>query len=339
MTFAQRDALVADFRRRVAIANGVIPLVHQAEWRLASEGWTLHPHAPRIGERYEDVLLPLSSCPKGALVVGHQTIRDIPCVVVRRAITPRPGGAAKIVADLAAFKAGKSFYSALWAAGFAILGKSCKVDFIGAEYATSEPEFNYLIDFLCSSDGMGMKYAKLHNDPDHGRMRLDLQNGASYVCKSWERPRQLKGKKRTAYVYTEAYQLPGLEVYNSISQNLREWRGWALFPTTPDRPWVGVFHDYGHGDDPNWHCTCSVDAKDNPYTFDQAARDRDDPELGGIMTRERFAIAWKGQLGRFIGKVYNFSKGDPSRLFTPESHPALWKPKLTEIPGPTPTAG
>ncbi len=328
MTFAQRDALVADFRRRVAKANGILPLTHQAEWRLASEGWSLQPHAPLPGGTYEDVLIPAIDCPKAAMVVGTRTIRDIPCAIVRRAITPRPGGAAHIIADLAAFKAGKSFYSALWAAGFAILGAECHLDFIGFEYSTSEPEFQYLIDFLCGDGGMRMRYRTLHQDSAHGRMKLTLANGAEFVCKSWERKEGLKGKKRIAYVYTEAYQLPGLEVYTSLSQNLRELRGQALFPTTPDRPWVGVFHDYAHGHDPDWHCTCCVDAKENPFTFDQKARDRDDPELGGIMTRERFAIAWKGQLGRFIGKVYTFAKGNPEWHFTPERHPLLWDPKF-----------
>lgn len=323
--FDRRIALVGAMRRRVMQANGIIPLAHQAEWQLASEGWTLEPLPPAIGQRYADVLLPLASTPPSAMVVGTRTIRDIPCCVVRRALSYRPGGAATILADLAAFKAGKSFFAALWASGYAAL-PDARVDFIGLEYSTCEPEFNYLVDFLCSGSGMAMPYRVLHNDAAHGRMKLTLRSGASFTCKSWERKESLKGKKRDAYVYCEAYQLPGLDVYTSLSQNLRERRGAALFPTTPDRPWVGVFHDSGHGQDSDWHCTCCIDAKENPFTFDQKARTRDDPEQGGIMTRERFAIAWRGQLGRFIGRVYDFSRGDLARYFNPESHPRLWDP-------------
>lgn len=334
MNFARRTALVAAYRRRVLQANGLHWLAHQAEWVLASEGWSLLPYAPSPGDHYVDVVLPLASTPPAALIVDRLVVREIPCALVRRAVVPRSGGAAAIIADLAAFKAGKSFAAALWASGYAVL-PDANVDFIGFEYSTCEPEFNYLVDFLCSESGMGMPYLVLHNDAAHGRMKLVLKEpsgkrGATFVCKSWERKESLKGKKRDAYVYCEAYQLPGLEVYTSLSQNLRERRGAALFPTTPDRPWVGVFHDYGHGQDPDWHCTCCVDANQNPFTFDQKARDRDDPEHGGIMTREKFAIAWQGKLGRFIGRVYDFSRGDLERYFTPDTHPHLWIPPTHE---------
>ncbi len=324
MDFAARDRLVSTFRRQVAAANGLTPLRAQAEWQYATEGYTLESRPPAIGDFYADVLLPTAECQPGSLIVSQRLIREIPCAVVRQALTPRVGGAAHICAALEAFKAGKSFWSALWASGFAVL-PGAAVDFIGLEYSTSEPEFNYLIEMLCSAHGMGMKYRTLHNDANHGRMKLVLSNGMTYQCKSWERKEGLKGKKRVAYIYTESYQLPGLEVYTSLSQNLREQRGYALFPTTPDRPWVGIFHDFGHGQDPDWHCTCCVDSKENPYTFDQKARDRDDPDKGGIMTREKFAIAWRGQLGRFIGRVYEFSRGDAGRYFSWESHPYLWK--------------
>lgn len=326
MDIARRDALVAQFRRKTYAACGFVPFPHQAEWQLASEGWQLIDRPPVAGDYYHDVLVTQASVTPGTFVVDRRIVNDIPCAVVRRVIQPRVGGTARILADLAAFKAGKSYGTAAWTSGFAIL-PDAKIHLIGAEYATAEPEFNYLADFLLSEAprGMNMKAAKFHNDKRAGRMIIKLKSGAEFEVKSWERKEGLKGKKITAYVYCEAYQLPGLEVYTSLSQNLREQHGWALFPTTPDRPWVGIFHDYGHGQDPFWHCTCSVDARENPFTYDQKARDRDDPALGGIMTRERYAIAWKGQLGKFVGRVYDFVRGDSSKYFSPESHPHLWK--------------
>lgn len=336
--FTRRNALVAAFRRRVLAANHTYLLAHQAEVCLASEGWTLEPQPPQPGQHYIDVFLPLASCPSDAMVVGTREVRGIPCVIVRRLILPRgpdsgtgtgtdPSGAgvaAHILADLAAFKGGKSWFAALWMSGFAVLPDG-RVDIIGAEYSICEPEFTYVVDMLCSEAGMNMKYSILQQDTNHGRMRLKLRSGAEFTCRSWERKENLKGKKRHAYVYAEAYQLPGMEVYTSLSQNLRELDGFALFPTTPDRPWVGTFHDHGHGQDLYWHCTCCIDAKENPFTFDQRARDRDDPALDGIMTREKFAIAWCGQLGRFIGRVYDYNRGDPAYVFTPESHSGLWR--------------
>lgn len=328
MDFARRDAMVAGFRRQVMTTVGILPFPSQAEWQLASEGWTLAPDAPVPGDRYQDVLTVETMVGPGQLIVpdSHRIINAIPCVTVRRKIEPRlgTGETAHIVAALEAFKAGKSYWTALWTAGFACL-PDARVHLVGAEYATAEPEFNYLIDMLCSERGMNMRYTKLHNDTRAGRMILKLRTGAEFQVKSWERKEGLKGKKIVAYVYCEAYQLPGLEVYTSLSQNLREQHGYALFPTTPDRPWVGIFHDYGHGQDPYWHCTCGVDARENPYTYDQKARDRDDPTKNGIMTKERYAIAWCGQLGTFVGHVYSWLRSDQSRYFTPTTHPTLWR--------------
>lgn len=322
--FHRRNALVASFRRRILTANNTYLLAHQAEVCLASEGYTLNIGPPQPGDYYMDVLQPAFSTPPQYRVLERRTVRGIACCIVRRGLTPRLGGAAHILADLAAFKGGKSWFAALWLAGFACI-PGAAADIIGAEYSICEPEFTYLCDMLCSESGMNMKYSVLQQDTNHGRMRLVLKDtGAEFTCRSWERKENLKGKKRVAYVYAEAYQLPGLEVYTSLSQNLRELEGFALFPTTPDRPWVGVFHDYGHGHDPNWHCTCSVDARENPFTYDARARDRDDPAKGGIMTRERFAIAWRGQLGKFIGRVYDFTRGDQARLFSLNTHPLAW---------------
>lgn len=322
--YARRDAIIAAFRRKIRSHLGITQLKHQAQWQLPSEGWELTPLRPAPGDFYADVVQTTDTVAPGALVVMRSWINDIDCCTVRYKIIERPHGGAHVLADLAGYKGGKSFGSALWAAGFACIPQGI-VHLVGAEYEACEPEFNYLLDFLISDRGLRLPYVKLLNDARGGRMALILKNRMKFQVKSYERADSLKGKKLLAYLFCEAYQLPGLEVLTTNAQNLREQRGFALFPTTPDRPWVGVFHDYGHGQDPDWHCTCCVDAKENPYTFDQKARDRDDPAKGGIMTRERFAIAWQGKLGRFIGRVYDFVRGDESRLFLPTTHPTLYR--------------
>lgn len=304
LTPQQRDGVVAMFRRRVMERLGITLFPHQAEWVLASEGYTLHYEPARPGELAFPVCL------------------DDQSTAYYR-ISPRPSGPAHVITDLAAYKAGKSFSLALWGSGFAVL-PGAKISLVGLEYATCQHEWDYLCEFLLSEDGMNMKYSQFYNDPRGGRMFLRLKDGATYECKSWERKGSLKGARITAYIYCEAYQFPGLECYTSISQNLRQERGYAAFATTPDRPWVGELHDRGHGADPDWHCVCGVTGRVNPYTFVQSAMDRDNPDLGGIMTRERYAISWLGQLGTFIGRVYEFQRGQ--RILSPESHPYLFKP-------------
>lgn len=329
MDLTARDGLVAQFRRQVYAAANFIPFPHQAEWQLASEGWTLLPAAPGPGDYYATVLIPTTELYPNDVAIDSRAVNHIPCSVVRRVITERLGGPAHVLADLAAFKGGKSYGAAAWMAGFACL-PAALIQLVGATYSTSEPEFNYLAEFLLSERGMNMKPKSYQNDKRGGRMRILLRNDCEFEVKSYEQKDSLKGKKVTAYCYCEAYQLPGLECYTSVSQNLRELRGFALFPTTPDRPWVGTLHDYGHGRDLDFHCTCNVDARCNPFTYDQKARDRDDPDKGGLMTREKFAIAWQGKLGSFVGRVYDFNRGDDSRFFSPLSAPALWKKAVLE---------
>lgn len=313
-----RDRIVAAFRRKVYADVGFVPFPLQDEWRQAAEGWTLHRDTlPQPGQTYTIVQIPDDTDTTFTAEGRYQRTLHVP-----RLLTPRPTGPAHQLANLAAFKFGKSYGGAAFLTGFAIL-PDANVHIVGMEYGICEPEFNYLVEFLCSERGMNMKYRQLLNDKRGGRMRLVLNTGAVYECKSWERKESLKGSKITCYYFAEAYQFPGMICYTSTAQNLRELRGYAVWTTTPDEPWVTYLHDRGHGDDPDWHCSCGADDRCNPYTFDQKARDRDDPDKGGIMTRERFEIAHNGRLGTFIGHVYAYARGDKQASVT--THPAIWR--------------
>lgn len=295
-----RDAVVTEYRTQVARKLEIVPYTHQGEWFCAADGLTLLPTVVESGGF--EVKLPDDS-------------------IVQLATAPRAGGRAKVIADLGAFKVGKSFGAALWVSGFAMV-PDARVQLIGLEYDICEPEFNYLCEFLLSARGMGIKADSLQNRPRDGRMWMDLPNGARFEAKSWERKDTLKGKEIDCYLYCEAYMLPGLDCYLSFSQNLRARDGYAVFPTTPDRPWVKEIHDRAHSGDvrfAKWHCTCGVPAEVNSATFDQAAKDRDKD----LMTREKFAIHYEGQLGDFVGRVYGYQKGQ--RTFNHLSHPSLFR--------------
>lgn len=299
-----RDEAITAFRERVCERLEIVPFVHQREWWAASDGLTLIHNV-------ED--------PEGQLV-------RLPNGDTKRwMVAPRAGGRARVIADLGAFKIGKSFASALWATGFASV-PDARVSLVGLEYDICSPEFDYLCEFLLSGTGMGLKYDSLQNNPRSGRMWLDLSNGARFEARSWERKDSLKGKEIDAYLYCEAYQLPGIECYTGFSQNLRARRGYAVFPTTPDRPWVQELHNRAHGGDERyreWHCTCSVGADVNPHTFDASAKERDRE----LMTREKFAIHYEGKLGDFVGRVFQFQRGE--KVFDAGTHPDLfpnWKP-------------
>jgi hypothetical protein len=291
-----RDALMSAFRERICERLQVAPFLHQRQVWAACDGLEL--------TGLED--------PAGLSVrLENGTITKV-------GARTRPLGRARFVADLGAFKIGKSYGAALWGSGFAAV-PGAKVSLVGLEYNICEPEFTYICEFLLSERGMNLRHKKFVNSPRQGDMYLELSNGAIFECKSWERKESLKGKENDAYIYCEAYQLPGIECFTSFSQNLRARRGYAYFATTPDRPWIKLLHELGHGDDAEWHCTCSIGAEANPFTFDQKAKDRDVK----LMTREKYEIHYNGQMGDFVGRVFNYSRGGAE--FSGGNSPGLFR--------------
>jgi len=305
---AMRDRIITEFREFLCRETEFIPFEHQAAWWVTTDGYDLtdivvakDPAVPSIEVRL----------PSGDLE--------------RRLLRERSKGRARVVAELGAYKSGKSAGAGMWGAAFAAVPNAL-VYLVGNEYDMTTPEFDYILEALCSERGLNQKYKSLQNRPKDGRLWLELENGVRFEARSWERSESLKGKEVDAYIYCEAYQLPGIECFTSISQNLRVRQGYAVFPTTPDRPWVSVFHDNGHGhpDFPDWVCQCSVPASVNPYSFDQKAMDRD----RHLLTREKFSIAYLGKLGSYVGRVYSYQRGD--RVLSLREHPKLWHNLDTE---------
>lgn len=295
-----RNTAFTRYREDICLKMGVTPFPHQREWWAASDG--LYLHWKELAEPGDtsgaSVMLP-----DGSIELWKTSARI--------------GGRARFLSDLGAFKVGKSWGAGMWAAGFAVI-PDARISLVGLEYDICAPEFDYICKALLSDRGMGLKAVSLQNRPRDGKMWLDLENGARYEARSWERKESLKGKEIDAYVYCEAYQLPGLECFTSFKQNLNARRGYAVFATTPDRPWVNQLHEQGHGVDPEWHCTCSVASDVNSFTFDARAREMDK----NLMTKEKYAIHYYGQLGDFVGRVFQYSKGQAQ--FTRGSHPELF---------------
>lgn len=299
-----RNRAVPAFRERILEKLGVAPFPHQREVWCAAEGL---------------ILLPVED-PSG-VTVNLSKDRNAPDIR-RWMVAPRPWGPARFLADLGAFKIGKSWGAGMFAAAFGCVPGS-KISLIGLEYDICEPEFSYIEEFLLSERGMNLPYETAINRPKDGKMFIKLMNKTVFEAKSWERKDSLKGKEIDLYVYCEAYQLPGIECFTSFSQNLRVRQGFAYFGTTPDRPWINELHKLGgnHGletSDPEFHCMCSVPADVNPYSFDPKAKARD----ARLMTRDKFQIHYEGKLGDYVGRVFNYQQGQ--RQFTPQSHPMLF---------------
>lgn len=306
-----RDELMTLFRERICDKMGITPLLHQRRWWCAGDGVELQEHI-------ED---PINGVP--VMLPDGSVIRCATLPRMRGGVQTR----ARVIADLAAFKSGKSFSSALWTCGIAAVPGG-KVSLIGIEYDAVAPEFDYICEFLLSSRGMGIKAVSLQNRPRDGKMWLELPGGVTIDARSWERKESLKGKEADIYLFAEAYQLPGLECYTAIKQNLVARSGYAVFPTTPDRPWLKDLHDRGHDnpDFPDWECICCVPRSENHYTY-SAKEEKEDRSL---LTTEKFNIAHYGKLGDFVGKVFNYSRGQV--IFTPSSHPDLFQAGEFKLP-------
>ena len=297
-----RNAILPRFRRTICERIGITPFEHQAAWWAATDGLIL-TDLPARPEDPPDLT---------------QAIRLPDLSIAVRRLIPRERRA-RYLADLPAYKAGKSLSAAIWASAFAIV-PGAKIELVGLEYDTCSPEFEYMIEILLSSRGFGLKAASVQNRPRDGKMWIDLDNGVQYIARSWERKDAMKGKERDAYIFCESFQLPGMDVFTSNKQNLDARRGYAIFPTTPDRPWITELHTLGHDPkEPDWACFCGIPRSVNPYAFDAEGAERD----RRTMTREKYQIHYGGQIGEYVGSVFGYQQG--SRIFTTETHPHLWK--------------
>ena len=303
-----RDAAVTAFRQVILEKMGITPLVHQAKlWGAADGVLVLDEPIPEGSAGGVKVMLPSG-------------------VIATYACIPRPHGRARVLTLLSSFKGGKSLASGLFAASFGCIPGG-QISILGSEYSMCGPEFDYLSEALLSDRGLGLKYRSYQNRPKDGRMFLELENGCRFDVKSYERSDALRGKEWDLFLVVEAYQMPGSECFTDVSQNLRAREGYTVFSSTPDRPWLKELHTVAHSGQPEfatWECICGVPGSANPYTFSQAAMDRD--KL--LMTTEKWQIHHLGQLGEFVGRVFNYQRGQAQ--LTPVTHPFLFQGRAAQ---------
>ena len=97
-----RDRLMTEFRRFICDNIGFVPFEHQADWWVTTDGYAL---TDILAEEDDDRPSIEVCLPNG--------------VKEERVLIPRPQGRAKVVAELGAYKSGKSAGAGLWGAAFA----------------------------------------------------------------------------------------------------------------------------------------------------------------------------------------------------------------------------
>ena len=163
---ALRDQLMTEFRRFLCEKMDFVPFVHQAAWWATTDGYDLSE-------------TPVEAGTPNAIYAREP---DGDCAWYGQA--PRASGRAKVVAELGAYKSGKSAGAGLWAAAFGAVPHA-RVYLVGNEYDMCAPEFDYLLEALCSERGLNQKPAVLQNRPKDGRRWLELDNGARFEARSW----------------------------------------------------------------------------------------------------------------------------------------------------------
>jgi hypothetical protein len=138
-----RDRLMTDFRAYLCKKTNFIPFEHQAAWWATTDGYELTGLDAQPGDQAVAVRLPDGS-------------------TVSRLLRPRSRGRARVVAELGAYKSGKSAGAGIWAAAFAAV-PNARVYLVGNEYDMCVPEFEYLLEALCSERGLNQGYRSLQN--------------------------------------------------------------------------------------------------------------------------------------------------------------------------------
>ncbi len=178
---------------------------------------------------------------------------------------------------------------------------------VGPEYSDAEKEFRVLWSDMKK---LGMdKYFDhpgTYYDVNGGQMHISMYGGKFLVhCKSAKYPNSLTGEALEGVILAEAAKLKPSIWHKYIRPMLADYRGWALFSSTPEgRNW---FYDLWRlGQDPKnlewWSIRMPSWANDKIFPGG-----RTDPEiisLGSGMSKEKFNQEIGADFTEFVGRVF-----------------------------------
>jgi hypothetical protein len=178
---------------------------------------------------------------------------------------------------------------------------------VGPEYSDAEKEFRVLWSDL---QKLGMEkhfdHPGTYYSPESGNMHLSMYGGKFQVhCKSAKYPNSLVGEALEGVILAEAAKLKPSVWHKYIRPMLADYRGWALFTSTPEgRNW---FYDlYRFGQDPAYKDWWSVRMPSwaNNILFPLG---REDPEIASMsagMSAEKFKQEIGADFTEFVGRVF-----------------------------------
>lgn len=178
---------------------------------------------------------------------------------------------------------------------------------VGPEYSDAEKEFRVLWSDLKK---LGMEkhfdHPGTYYSPENSNMHLSMYGGKFQVhCKSAKYPDSLVGEALEGVILAEAAKLKPSVWHKFIRPMLADYKGWALFTSTPEgRNW---FYDlYRMGQDPahpDWW-SVRMPSWTNDILFPLG---REDPEIASMsagMSEEKFKQEIGADFTEFVGRVF-----------------------------------
>lgn len=184
-------------------------------------------------------------------------------------------------------------------------GRRAEFWIVGPEYSDSEKEFRVLWDDL-SKLGVPMDKPGSYNNPQSGEMSLSLWDGKFQVhAKSAKYPTSLVGEALEGVIFAEAAKLKQPIWTKYIRPMLADYRGWALFTSTPEgKNWFYDMYMRGQDlqDEPVW--SIRMPSWSNDIVFPLGI---DDPEIADMakdMSDEKFKQEIGAEFTEFVGRVF-----------------------------------
>lgn len=202
-------------------------------------------------------------------------------------------------------------------------GRRSEFWIVGPEYSDGEKEFRVLWNAI---DKLGMTLDKpgSYNNVDSGQMSMSLWGGKFQVhVKSAKYPDSLVGEALDGVILAEAAKLKPKVWTKYIRPMLSDYRGWALFSSTPEgRNWFYDAYMRGKNNDPNWW-SIRMPSWSNNILFPEG---RYDPEIldmaKDLGTEEIFKQEIGAEFTEFVGRV--FKNWDEELHTMPLKHNPAW---------------
>lgn len=219
---------------------------------------------------------------------------------------------------------------------------------VGPEYSDAEKEFRVIWNDLTKLE-VPMDKPGSYNNPWSGEMSISCFDGTFQIhAKSAKYPGTLVGEGLSGVIMAEAAKLKPSVWFKYIRPTLADFRGWALFTTTPEgKNWL--YDLWMRGQDPNDEAWASwrMPSWVNNFVFPKGAtkegmlmlREALDDRIVGLtpkianesgvdeeiidmmkdMTPERFAQEIEAKFTEFVGRVFkDFDEETHVRTLTPD---------------------